>query len=224
MKAEVISGGYDIASISSGLTFVRGIWNDDDSVTIEPLTERAFKIENNFLSRYENALEMLRVSRAVQREYGHLDVCAIEDYIMAVYSMVSYSTGEFSGIVRAFHYAAGFPILLNKPQIMKSFLANGRKVPKGAALKRALVDWVGEDFGYVSCQRLVKERSDCADAAAHAIIGAYTLLFERGAPYEILSPKRKEIWTNSKKNGIFDAPEHRLYRPKTKEGTRVKAN
>jgi len=212
MKTEFVVGGLDLASVSSGVTYVRGTWNGS-TVKLEPLIEKAFRIENSFPSRYEHARKMLQLSCSVRDEYG-LDLCAIEDYTMQIASMVSFSMGEFGGIVRAFHYASGFPILLNKPQIMRSFIADARKIPKGAAGKRSIIEWCGEDFSYESVQTYAKERSDCSDAFVHACLGIYTLLFLEGVPLSILSEKRQMTWKNHKKSGILDQLDVRLLYPR----------
>ena len=138
VRAEVFVGGFDLSSVSSGVTYVRGEW-DGNQVSIEALQERAYRIENHFVSHYEGAKLMLGDSLVFKQKYG-LDLCAIEDYTMQSLSMVSFSIGEIGGLVRGFHFAAGFPLLLNKPVVMRSFAADGRKLPKGSAGKRALVE------------------------------------------------------------------------------------
>ena len=210
--SEVCVGGFDLASVSSGVVYVRGVW-DGDQVTIEPVFEKAYTIKNTFPSRYEHAQKMLEDSCKIDKEYG-LSLCSIEDYINTSYSMVSFSMGEFGGLVRGTHYSAGFSILLTRPVIMRSFIADGRPIPKGPPGKRALMRWAEEDFGFVSKHKKVKERSDCADAFIHAVIGVYTLFFLQGAPLTLLSPKRQETWTHAKKqSGILDNLEYRLCTP-----------
>lgn len=215
-RSEVIVGGFDLASVSSGVTYVRGVW-ERDAVTVEPVYEKAYTIKNTFPSRYAHAQLMIKDSCMIKEKHG-LDLCVIEDYINASYSMVSFSMGEFGGLVRGTHFAAGFSILLNRPVIMRSFIANSRPIPKGIPGKRMLTKWAEEDFGFVSKQKKVKERSDCSDAFLHAVIGVYTLFFLQGAPLSLLSEKRQETWTHAKKqNGILDNLENRLCTPEACE-------
>ena len=214
-RTEIVHvGGFDLASVSSGVTYVRGEW-DGTQVHIEALHERAYKIENHFVSHYECAKLMLRDTLVFKEKYG-LDLCAVEDYTMQTVSQVSFSIGEIGGLVRGFHFDAGIPILLNKPMVMRSFAANGRKLPKGASGKRALISLAKEDFGHASSCHYSKERSDCCDAWWHSVLGVYTLLFVKGVPLDIISPKRQEIWRNKKGTGIFDTLEYRLLSPKGK--------
>jgi hypothetical protein len=214
MTTDIVKvvGGYDLSSVASGITFVRGTW-DGESVKFESLIEKAYRVENNFPAHYACAHKMLQVSCSVRVEYG-LDLCAFEDYTMQIASMVSFSMGEVGGVTRAFHFASGFPILLNKPNVMRSFAADMRKIPKGALGKRALIEWAGEDFNYESVQTYVKERSDCTDAYWHAVIGIYTLFFLEGIPLGILSSKRQMTWKNPKGSGILDNLSTRLLYPK----------
>jgi hypothetical protein len=213
-RLEFTVGGFDLASVSSGVVYVRGVW-DGNTVSIEALQERAYKIENHFVSHYECAKLMLGDSLAFKQKYG-LDLCAIEDYTMQSLSMVSFSIGEVGGLVRGFHFDAGFPLLLNKPVVMRSFAADGRKLPKGAPGKRALVTCAVEDFNYTSGCRYAKERSDCCDAFLHACMGVLTLMFLAGVPLDVISPKRQDIWRNKKCTGILDNLDVRLLYPVVK--------
>lgn len=212
LTREVFVEGFDLASVSSGVVLVSGKW-DGREVSIVPLYERAYTVENNFPSRYEHAKLMAAETVRLHAQY-HIDLLAIEDYLLNIVSHVSFSMGEFGGLVRGFHFQEGFPILLNKPQIMRSFVADGRKIPPREAGKRQLVTWAKEDFGFVSQQRLVKQRSDCSDAFLHAVLGVYTLLFMRGVPLNVLSEKRQGIWVNKKINGILDNFQNRMCSPR----------
>jgi len=209
-------GGFDLASVSSGVTYVRGEW-DGSRVFIEAVQERAYRLENNFVSHYEGAKCMLGDSVKFRQQYG-LDLCAIEDYTLQSLSMVSFSIGEVGGLVRGFHFDVGFPILLNRPVIMRSFAADGRKIPKGPPGKRSLVAWAEEDFAYVSSCKYAKQRSDCSDAYWHAAIGVFTLMFLDGVPLEAISPKRRETWRNKKQTGILDNLVDRLFLPQRYNG------
>jgi hypothetical protein len=210
MRTEVFVGGFDTASVASGVSYVMGSWDGAEAVEFEFIYERAYKIENTFVSRYKYSQCMLEDSLSIKDKFG-LDLCSIEDYINTANSHVSFSMGEFGGLVRGVHYAAGFPLLLTRPVIMRSFIADGRKLQTGQAGKRQLVQWVKEDFGFESKMKYAKERSDCSDATIHAIIGVYTLLFLNGAPLELLSVKRQETFKHPKKcTGILDNLSSRL--------------
>ena len=204
-------GGFDLASVSSGVTYVRGEVVQS-KVVIAAIQERAYRIENNFVSHYEGAKCMLTDSLKFKQQYG-LDLCAIEDYTLQSLSMVSFSIGEVGGLVRGFHFDAGFPLLLNRPVIMRSFAADSRKIPKGPPGKRALVAWAEEDFGYTSSCKYAKQRSDCSDAFLHAAMGVLTLMFIDGVPLDIISPKRQAIWRNKKQTGILDNLADRMFFP-----------
>jgi hypothetical protein len=213
VRKEYYVGGFDLASVSSGVTYIHGEW-DGRQVALEAIQERAYRLENNFVSHYEGAKHMLDDSLKFQQQYG-LDLCAVEDYTLQSLSMVSFSIGEVGGLVRGFHFGAGFPILLNRPVIMRSFAADGRKIPKGPPGKRALVAWAEEDFGYTSSCKYVKQRSDCSDAFLHAVIGVFTLMFLDGVSFDIISPKRQDTWRNKKQTGILDNLADRLLFPQT---------
>jgi hypothetical protein len=204
-------GGFDLASVSSGVTYVRGEV-DKGKVVIAAVQERAYRLENNFVSHYEGAKCMLEDSLKFKQQYG-LELCAIEDYTLQSLSMVSFSIGEVGGLVRGFHFGAGFSILLNRPVVMRSFAADSRKIPKGAPGKRALVAWAEEDFGYVSSCKYVKQRSDCSDAYWHAVMGVLTLMFLDGVPLDVISLKRQTVWRSKKQTGILDNLADRLFVP-----------
>ena len=207
-----VVGGFDLASVSSGVVYVNVSW-DGREVVITPLYERAYRVENTFPGHYDCAHTMLEESLDIRQRFG-LDLVAIEDYTLQSMSHVSFSIGEMGGLVRGFHFLEGLPILLNRPAVMRSFAADGRKIPPKMAGKRKLVEWAEEDFGFVSKQRLVKMRSDCCDAWWHAVIGVYTLMFMNGVPLNVLSPKRQTIWVNKKISGILDNFESRMCEPR----------
>jgi hypothetical protein len=201
----------DLASVSSGVVLVSGKW-DGREVSITPLYEKAYTVKNDFPSHFYAAQEMLAETMRLHEKYC-IDLIAVEDYLMLSSSQVSFSIGEFGGLVRGFHFEDGFPLLLNKPPVMRSFAADGRKIRPKAAGKRDLVDWAKEDFGFASQQRLAKQRSDCADAFWHAVLGVYTLLFIQGVPLNVLSEKRQGVWVNKKINGILDTFQNRMCEP-----------
>lgn len=211
MAKAYLVGGFDLASVSSGVTYVRGEV-DKGKVVIAAVQERAYRLENNFVSHYEGAKCMLSDSLKFKQQYG-LELCAIEDYTLQSLSLVSFSIGEVGGLVRGFHFDAGFPLLLNRPSTMRSFAADSRKIPKGPPGKRALVEWVKEDFGYTSSCKYAKQRSDCSDAFLHAAIGVLTLMFLDGVPLDIISPKRQDTWRNKKGTGLLDNLEARMLVP-----------
>lgn len=203
MKKVVYVLGQDIASISSGLNLVMGEFTGND-IKFKSLAEKSFTIENTFKSRYKNAEGVFDFTWAMNEKYNGVDLIVNEDYINSM-SHVAFSLGEFNGIIRAFHYKRKFSMLLNNPAKFRSFIANGRKAPKGGAAKRLIVEWVKKEFKYESTRHYVKERSDCTDAFIHGVIGAYYCFFLMGVSMDILSPIRKKIFINSKtKNGLMD--------------------
>ena len=206
--------GVDAASVSSGVNFVRGVW-DGRCLSIESVQERAYKVPNTFLGHYECSKSMLQDAIDF-REKHSLDLCSIEDATLQSFSYVSFSLGEILGLIRGFHYDAGFPLLFTRPSVMRSFAADSRKLPKGAPGKRALMQCALEDFEYTSCCRYAKERSDVSDAFLHAVIGVHTLMFLDGVPLDIISPKRRDIWRNKKGTGLLDNLTERLISPEEK--------
>lgn len=216
MQAQVFVGGYDIASVSSGVTFVQGLYDPSTGVTLKAFAEKAYRHENNFLGHHTGVMQMIADTKAVNDHIGDaLELCIIEDYIMTAHTVVSYSTGDVMGMLASRLYEARFPILYNHPVKMRSFVARGKRFPGGTAGKRLIMRTAEEEFGYRSKQRLVKQRTDCSDAFWHAVMGVNLLFWMQGVPIDELlpDPKRAALYVNKKAAGITQVLGKNLYVP-----------
>lgn len=200
-KNEIIVVGFDIASINSGLVVVKVQLHDAGNLTTIVLHEQAFIAENNFHSRYQIGLAMVRVVRRVD----YVQLCVVEDYINAVFSHVSFSLAELNGIVRCFLFSYGYSLMLNVPGRMRSFVTSAFtppvKLQKGKKGKQDLILCVKELYNYQP--QVGKGTSDCVDAFVHAVMGAIAYFLETGQ-YVDLTTKQSLLYHNEKGNGLLD--------------------
>jgi len=194
--------GLDAAPTRTGVCVIAE-HNGDVDYPFFDVVERIGRDDASLVSYCRRILELIFTGYS-------LDLVVLEDYTRQTQSMVAFDAGEVGGILRFNLAASAIPpaLLIVHPSVLRSFIANGRPLPKmkakvsvidatsGASVqvpkfggKQAITHYVCQDFRIDLSGIPQKDASDIADACALAHFGRM-YLDNRASALDYWGPRR----------------------------------
>lgn len=185
--------GLDIAAVHSGAGVVEASVHSDGSIDFKVLAEQPLttvRVASNqaptwdsMVAVAEKALELCKVHNVTYVTYEGFAKMA------RAKNTTAYEHAELVGVVKYRLYNEGnLTFVQVPPTTLSSFFG----LKKGD--KKATQLMLKENLGWSSQQRLAKQREDCSDAVAHAIVGSYIFSVLNGwEPNDALEDSKRRI-------------------------------
>lgn len=209
--------GLDIAAVNSGAGVVEARVHSDGSLGFEVLEEQPLTTERIASNQPPTWDSMLSVAEQA------LDLCTVHGVSYVSYegfarmarahNTTAYEHAELVGLVKYRLFdSGGLTFVQIPPTTLPSFFG----LKKGD--KKATQLMLKETLGWSSSQRRVKQREDCSDAVAHAIIGGHIFAVLQGwtPPDDLPESKRRLLFGDDRKSSVLVGLLHRphLYIPR----------
>lgn len=209
--------GLDIAAVNSGAGVVEARVHSDSTLEFIVLEERPLVTErvasnqpptwDSMLAVAEQALNLCEVHGVAYVSYEGFARMA------RAHNTTAYEHAELVGVVKyRLFESGGLTFVQIPPTTLPSFFG----LKKGD--KKATQLMLKETLGWSSQQRRAKQREDCSDAVAHAIIGGHIFAVLQGwtPPADLPASMHRLLFGDDRKNSMLVGLLHRphLYIPR----------
>lgn len=191
--------GLDLAPAASGMCLIEAQpATGHPAVSVKVLAHEPLEIPKGF----EDMRLKAKYIADLAPKYG-VDAVVIEGYVLALgeHNTTAYQHAEFVSLVKSFLISMDYFILIVPPTTMRSFVKIPPKLTKPMQ-KRHIIQVGVDHYDFTPPYTTAKQRSDVADAFAHAVIGAHTLFAKMGKLDDsgLLAHEKRVIYGDANQN------------------------